>query len=502
MITPPKENVALAKQILGERSIRNVDDFIGFANEIHAAEFKLPLIRKRVIKARAQRELLEHMLLFTSALVSGQMNGSGLAGKTIVGAKGIGKSTAAQNFVSLVEAIFPGVIGIFVNLEGVTTGEAHFSKKSLFGNLIDFLEDEREIKLDAKSLGVRKFDSAETIFMKYLESTNQYIFIFIDELDEFYVNKETPIYIQTLQELQLLGNSDAGRIGTILCGSSAYLTDLITANRNSYMTERFKLLQGAVPNLNGSKFKTERVYSNLPTDLLTVEAILAQRLSASGSQTESLQRARAVAFFSGSTVRTVEREFFTVSGHSDRSMHSGTLTTKLMEKETKLLFELIMKALIEINKHLLEKFKLTQDDFINVVSSTPWEQELRPVSWSMIEALWPAVRSAYPNSTTDADALATMVLHLSDTSWICPDGVVAGHPLNVFPKTMCGLLEFKIARGLDPSLKQRAFDFLVETAPLAGKGMVSTVAGSYLGKLGEDLAAATLSTFQKDKEDK
>jgi hypothetical protein len=462
LYTPPIESVRRVWERIGGKSVDTEEDLIQIAREIFESKLDDDKLKVgfKVIPARAQQELFRHMLLFTQRLRQGRLRGSGLSGKMIVGPKGIGKSTAAKTFVSLIEAIYSDTIGVYITMQGTKAGQRSFSDKSLFDTLRDFLKAERNLEIDI----VDRFTSAEEGFMRFLKREKKYLVIFVDELDEFYANEPQIIFVRTLQELQLLGSSDEGRIATILCGSSAYLTDLIQGNRTPIMKERYPLLNTGVPDLNGSKFRTERVYSNLPVDLETVALIL-EDLQEQHSQTVQDKNSfdmqtRALAFIAGSTIRTVQLEFLATSSVSERSAFSESFTVYRLSKASKVLFQFVMEKLVEKNRSLLEQFR-DKESFLERISTIPWEKRYEPLTWNEVEEIWNHVISSYRDEK-DLNLLAH-ILHLSDTSWIVLDGGAAGAPKLIYPKTVYLSLETLMGERLDPATKSKIIQFVSGT---------------------------------------
>lgn len=453
--TPSQAAIAAVRNKLS-KPIEDVDDFMDFVSSIsYCSEITQHLeIEKSLIRARAQRELFQMMFHFTQCLRTGLLKGSGLAGKAIVGAKGIGKSTAAKTFVSVVEAVFPDVIGVFLNMQAAEGEMSQLSTITLFGALREFLILKRNMTFE----DVDKFTSPEEGFMRTLRERNQHIFLFVDELDEFYKNDPKSIFVQTLQQLQLLGSSNKGRIATILCGSSAYFTDLITSNRTDIMKARFPLLGAGVPDLNASKFRTERIHSNLPTDLVTVERILELVVPHPPLDDDrARRRARSLAFFAGSTIRTIQQVLTTSSVVSDRTLYSETFNSFGLTPSSKLLFQGILDKLLQVNADLIEIF-VDEATFIEKTASVEWESRLCPITYQDAEIIWEAIPQ---KQFSDEDkTLPSQLLNLSDTSWIILDGVYNSSPRYIYPKTLYLLLETKMGHRLHPSIKHRLIEFV------------------------------------------
>ena len=423
------------KQIRSSCQIPVLDsenDFIDFANPITRTELGEQLeLKPGIIKAQAQMDLFKIMFTRTKLLRNNRIGGAGTIGRTIVGAKGIGKSHTARVFVRLIESVWEDVYAVYANaLDFVTLKQNNLN---IFSHLMKVLNEERSLECNLDK--DRKLDELNT----KLKEQNKYLFIFIDELDQIYRQKDVFYLDNIVTPLSQLEDSMGTRVAAILCGSSAYLTELIKGNCTTIMKDTFLLFNEGSCNLNGTKYPAVRVYSNVPVDLATATLILQNDLHSSDI---SVKESRLVTFLTGANVR------FVVNGISDDIHNSETITghnsvayglSGVEDFEREMLKE-IRKKLFDKNKELLISL-----DSIEKITTTPWENSFKPLVWSEIEEIYKSI--AHQNGRIRLDEI---MLHLSDRSFVVLNGVRDGHAERVYPITLYHLVLFSIDQNLAP----------------------------------------------------
>eukprot|EP00981_Chlorochromonas_danica_P013391 scaffold6314_cov273-Ochromonas_danica.AAC.4 len=81
------------------------------------------------------------------------------------------------------------------------------------------------------------------------------------------------------------------------------MENLTTTSSNDQIREKFPLLKSGAVNLNGTKYRTKRVYSTLPIDLKAVASISGWP----GSYEDNIGCCRLLAYATGCSARNVER---------------------------------------------------------------------------------------------------------------------------------------------------------------------------------------------------
>lgn len=241
----------------------STDSFMKLADKYSRTELAKTLkIPEGVLVANAQTQLYDVFWRASDHLVNDRFeNKEGSCGRLIVGAKGIGKSTAARVFVALIEAIQPQVIALYVDFKRLS--RSPLEKCSLLPMILDFLRKKRGIDVPPND----EFEEPVAPLFKILEEQKRYLFLIVDELDLLYKKNinELAHGHEILEDLVSFGTTRSGRMATFLCGSSAVLGDLIQGKAEiGVIRESFPLVVGA-PNLNGSKYRTKRITPSLPT---------------------------------------------------------------------------------------------------------------------------------------------------------------------------------------------------------------------------------------------
>lgn len=371
-----------------------------------ASELGLP--GDGMLDTRAHSWLFEYLLEKTALLSRGAFLGHGAgASETLLGHRGIGKSTTLRAFAAAAPLVCPAVIPVYINF---VAGEGTASRVLLMPPL----------RRSVSSAGVHlprgaSLDDVVTA----LEAAGKFVLLLVDELDVLYslrvqppAGDSQPAAVETLWGLAALGDNPNGRIVTLLCGSSVVLMDLVTANgkNDDDMVRRFPLLPYA-PNLNGQKFRSVRIESDPPISLAAVARI--NRLTAPESEwTPEQRRAVAmVAFVAGATARNAGRVWrrgplglrglLGQLNVSEQWEARGTLNDTVAGP----VFDAIMTRLWETNEALMGKLvdRATGTIAIDAVGSGEWAKAFRPLQIEEDRALFERVRfrgEAVPASTT------------------------------------------------------------------------------------------------------
>lgn len=247
------------------------DEYFEFVNCAYKDQDAKKELKEQVsglFEARAQRELVSVLWHKCTQLRKDAYKAKeGSNGHTIIGAKGIGKSTVARMFTEFSECIFDDVISIYVDFKRFTS--TPLENEGLINVLKRFLTSKRGL-----TFGVRdEFDEPGTELFAALAQANKFLFVFIDEFDQLY-RRNPSLHLsaqEILEDVSTLGSTKSGRVACFVCGSSVLLPDLVRGKGSEAMRKEFQMLQASRSNLNGTKFPTIRIYSTLPVDLDAVK---------------------------------------------------------------------------------------------------------------------------------------------------------------------------------------------------------------------------------------
>jgi hypothetical protein len=404
-----------------------------------------------------------------TTLAEGGFRGSGdAASKTLLGPRGIGKTTALKAYAAVAPLIEPHLVPIYLSyvglgqdsgVEGADEAEAaaYIGRSTLLVMVADALEVR----------GIYVSPNLDSI-VDGLERHGKYALLLVDELDKFYESQGDASHAdnvgarfrterKTLGQLAALGNDPCGRIAVLLCGSSSLLGDLVTTNLRgaSGATDLFPVLQVAI-DLNGQKFRAQRVTFSPPTDFEAVASMLRRLPPASAGvigRPPSVATAAAalpefdaivnsVLFCAGATARNVARLVApkTPLSASDLTAlfvdESPQASRTLHRASSKALWDGLMGALRDKNAALLARLVTAEGglDF-HVVAAGGW-RKLQPLSWGEVLG----VAGGIP-ALSHGD-IALDVAYLFDRDYIAfGDGMEDGHPCAVYPYSVMQLLK-------------------------------------------------------------
>jgi hypothetical protein len=169
------------------------------------------------------RFLFDHMV----TLNRGTFPVNGTHARTIVGPKGIGKSTLLRQLVTTAEVVFPNVISMSYELprpeELMVTLGLHLVDRDIINGAAT-IDD-----------AIRK-DELEEVVLESLMSKGKRLLLVVDEMDQLYRIDHTMspdagrAALRTLGSLALLGSVGGPVSAVLLCGSSAALPLLISCS--------------------------------------------------------------------------------------------------------------------------------------------------------------------------------------------------------------------------------------------------------------------------------
>ena len=326
---------------------------------------------------------------------------------------------------SVIETALPSVIPLYVSWDGVERCAGAFAELELEA-------------LMARAMIARGVYPAsptlEGIFPALRGAGRRFLFI-VDEIDAAYkVRHGTPAYhnvLSSLGTLDALGNDHSGLVSVVLCGSSSVTGQLIRGDP-AHIADRFPLMaDGGTVDLNSQKYPSRRLPWTICANLAPVKRMVQSMLTAAGADAlpddDLLRLARIVAFSAGVTPRAVTT--FIAEGVAE-----GVVNTAFVAVSPKLSFpaaalhEIMMRRLAEAN-HALRALLLDSEDgalHVDRVMQVPWENALRPLSWSEVREAWAEVRAGANVSGETVTSPCTPYLYVEPVLWeLCDAGLYA-----------------------------------------------------------------------------
>jgi hypothetical protein len=409
-----------------------------------------------IFQTPVHRALTKGLVVHASMLSEGAFVGTnGMHARTIVGPKGVGKTTVLRQFVHVCEAAFPNVVPVYVSCNDMAASP--LSHQSILRVVAGVLQD-------------RGIISGETIagatFMLYqavvtaLRAAGKFVLLVVDELDELYrvAPSDAGLWgcaLVSLANLSSIGNFVTGRFCVMVCGSSAVLPLLVTCNGMSVQSIRtdFPRLTGA-PNLNGTKFKVLRLPSVLPNDLATVRTMVAGCDALPGVGKVGIDGvARLALFLSGATPRAamsaLQHSF--ASGTASVSTAVWAETAPALDGRTGAFHAAVLSELREKNAKLLRRVTDAGEVLPERVAKEDWESDLYPLSWVELQGVWYRVCNAYKYGSgksvvadgENAAALQAEIFKLCDRGYLTYATIQNGRPEGVYPACAMQLLLMK-----------------------------------------------------------
>lgn len=371
------------------------------------------------------------------------VNRQGESSSTMVGAKGIGKTTSLKTFAHICRDIVPGIYVMYVSFSNIMSNE-WLTSKSIVLIIIELFKDmEVDIEVPENSRS-----SCEAL-VRYMKMSGIKLMLLVDELDQLYKVKEQ-VCLATLHDLSYFGNQPTGTMSTIVCGSSSMMEFLITANANANLRMEFPLLDMGAPNLNETKFLTKRVYSNAPTDLSAVATLTEFELN-----DKTVPWFRLIAFAACVSSRAVGRMLNDssivddiLSSLSPHAALSGSNT--LSNSDLSHLRQKIIAKVFKKNKSMFNSL-LNSSDIVVKIATINWEDQFVPLKYDEVKSLWNKLVTNGLVSVDRANALDDYLLHLGDRAWLTIGCITNSHPEDIYPYSMYHCVKEQIASSIMPT---------------------------------------------------
>ena len=378
--------------------------------------------------------LMDFLVHQTTCLNGAAFTRNGTHARTIVGAKGIGKSTVLTQFVRVAEAAFPNVIAVYASYS-----EPHYD--DLMVPVVKELV--KRGVMDVDWAGRVPDNELVALVLGALRQSGKRLLLVVDEMDQLYrvdyaQNPDiAKAAYKTLGRLAALGDRGGEFTSVLLCGSSTVLPLLITANgsRDAGIRSEYPRVFGA-PNLNGTKFPEFRLMGGLPNDLATAKIVCGSGLPDAASD----GKARLALFVAGSAPRYLLKAW-TNRFSANLAAADAAMSTQSLSGPTKGLYVEIIRELRRVNDSWMRAMVDTDGRVKpSVVAWYHWEDKVIPLNWEQLSSVWSRVRD--PASTEPLETqLQSELLRLCDKNFIASDlsDTSSGAPNSIYPQSVSQL---------------------------------------------------------------
>ena len=398
---------------------------------------QITTVENRMWRTRAHRELFGLLSHKCNNLLEGDFNNTvGVSTRTLLGAKGIGKSSALTSFLQLCPSLYgESLVPIYVSYYSIQSDD--LLRKNSLGQIL-FRE------LNQVGLNVKSEDIHDTLVA--LRNENRKLLLVVDEIDRLFSCKSDFEYSQrTIGDLTAIAENRFGVSSALICGSSASLPDLVSnkACTNEELRLRFPLVNH-VGSMNGSKFEEIRIYTSLPTDSEVINGIIID-------EAPSIEARRLIPFLAGTNARQISKLMAALKPHFRKGkVEDGTLgdfveiikpiNWKDIAQDT---YDKKGKFFYEILSALKKKNSKIMDGLMDNNGNFNWEKIVQ-VNWSEFKPLlYNEVRichskiDAHSNQISNSDPKQTRIdlQFLADRSW-----VVLGDRFEVYPAKFIDVL--------------------------------------------------------------
>jgi hypothetical protein len=419
-----------------------------------------------------------------------------VASRTLLGPRGIGKSTTLRAFAAVAPLVFPNVIPLYISFISRAA-----RSQPLMTTVAAALRDN----------GIRVDDESVDGVADALYAASKYALLLVDEIDKLYEAPLPPVpwmarifgagpwlppAVQTLHDLAHIGDHTSGRFSTILCGSSGMLVDLLTMNAatNTDAMHLFPLLRQGL-NINGSKFKELRIFYGSSVGIGSVGAVMGMGADERTWSEEARRAIKLYTFAAGTTARALDevaQRNLAVSANTIDAQYVGNADAArrtLFLPATADVWHAVMTRLWHKNRAVMES--LVDHDCeprLDAIQTGDWPTSFRPLDLDDKKELCTLLRM-------DPLAFHTRLVHLYDRDWLAFGDSAAA----VFPRSLWSLVSFKRTCGAQsPSRGEpsRGASALASAITAVNQtGLPSAVAAGAFRELGRTMVASAVRVF-------
>ena len=436
---------------------------------------------------QAHRGLLSVLAGHAGRLEAGSFVGLiGAPCRTLVGARGTGKSSLMRAFTLAAPAAFARVIPLYLSGAGLADG-SHVLRAGNLRSIMAAAAQAWGVDLRAQPPGAQALEAA-------LRASGLRMILLLDEFDELFTHaKEDALQqhiLETLGRLQGLGDQSSGLFSVLLCGSSSSTYRLVCREDVEQLTPRFPLLRLGTPNLNSDKYERRALASATCAASGEVEGMLvalaASAPRGSGSSYSLPKDVRALArlltFFVGATPRAVLRalqpgELLSLTVGSlphalSRPPQLRTVQAAFRDPAALPLYQALLGELVAGNQGLRGALGSgsgsTSVSLTSLMDPTQhWEAAIRPLQWGDVREVWRRTLMALGQRQPQADEsarLVGLVDELTDRHLLQLIHPPGGEEAEVWPLTAAQLVAAEARAGWVEGACERARELL---APLA-----------------------------------
>ena len=336
-----------------------------------------------IFHTSAHAALLRVLVSHARTLAAGLYNGTnGAHCRTLVGARGIGKSALMRAFALVAPSAFPSLLPVYLTGQGI-------------------LQPQHVLQADHLQSAVAAAAAQQNVPFVALSNlpTGRRLLLLVDEFDDLYrVPASAPTLVQnvlaTLGMLGALGDRTDGNCSVLLCGSSSSTYDLVQG-KSARLGREFPLAAGGIPDLNCTKFDRLRLPAPLCNATPEVEAMVAAMAGGVLGDARLSSAARLLTFFLGASPRAVSR----IAAPQAVMNLTGSLLASaspaippdsdFLHPSTGAFLRALLLRLGEENKELralTRKFDGSANFLAIMDPACPWEQAVAPLAWQQVEA--------------------------------------------------------------------------------------------------------------------
>ena len=281
------QRVALEKNIdvspLVGRSSGKSEPFFKLERDLFQVRDLLPLtfkeknLKRPLFNTKDHDDLVKWLSGRAFMLQNGELGlSSGIASASVIGNKGMGKSTCLATFANLSQMLWPDVVVVYFSFDDAK--EEHFEDSYFVEKLI-------MAALDRNGVDVQKYHGVypvpgSDVLTRVLWGEKKKVMLIVDEIEQVF-RKVSVSREEILRTIAALGGSLEGLVSVAVTGSSTHLAALVkgVAHASVDAVEKYPLAKRRI-DMNGEKLRPLRLSPSLPHDVDKVQHMLMSSLEA------------------------------------------------------------------------------------------------------------------------------------------------------------------------------------------------------------------------------